>query len=1477
MNAYSRTVIQLLFLALFLHTGTVQAQLNVNFTVDKTAGCSPLTVSFTNKTTGTSGSAIYKWDLGNGNTSTLVNPAAVYTDERIYTVTLTVQDGNQVASKTTTITVYKKPVVDFSASVLKGCVPLQVTFTGNAQPGSGSISSYYWDFGDGSTQQANGNSQLHVYKLAQKSTVSVTVTNNYGCHATIKKNDLIETLPAVAVAFSADKTVLCKETDPVQFTNSGTGPGVLDYVWNFGDGNTSTQKDPTYAFNKKGTYTVTLTVNSSEGCTASKTQTNYLNVANYSSDIIMPTPVCIGNTDTFNAKNTPLPDKMVWKVNDQVVSPISNNAISYSFGSTGTYSIKLVNTFGNCLDSVTKQVQVKDVPDIRPFIADIVTLCRAPATVNFKDTTPGAVKWEWRFENNYNPTVVHSTLQAPTYVYNTNTTYTVLSKVFNADGCSGTISQTVRIDKPNVQIQYNSSSSLGLRACGEPLTVTFFVANPQDIASYEWYFGDNTMSTDPSPTHTYTNVGEYRLSLKYVTKNGCSDRIDWVYLMTVTNPLKADFESLDGTTICGNNQVYFKNTSTGGWSWWFVDGKPVNWSSSPKQDMIYRFTTPGKHTIALTVEWNGCYDKIEKTDYITVLPPFAKIDSVKYTCDGDRGDVKFHYTSPGGITWTWDYGDGTIETLTTDQPFITHTYAQSGIYKVKLTATNGQCSVSDSTTVTVLLKQYPQVTATKTSVCENEPLNYQLTNVDLMYYNWGGYMMSYELVGYNYNTGSTDAGWGIISQYSLPFNGTIQKIQKNADQVRVIVRDRAHWCNDTSNYVPVKVTGSSAGFEVLSNNICYKDAVMFKDTSKSNNSTITSWHWDFGDGQTSSQNGTVSHTYSKPGTYNVSLKIIDASGCGSSTSSSANSVAVVGPQAAFTPSGITVPLGTTVTFANNTNNSGSSSTTYQWQVNGTDFSTDFSPSYTFDQPGSYTVMLTASNLVTGCSSTASQLISVNNFNAVFKIGYTTITANNCPPVLVSFTNTSQNYTSIKWDFGDGTIIENVDNPTHIYEKAGRYIITLNVKNASGLQGTYIDSVIISQPQAVIQSSALDACKGSTVTLSAVASNTGSYVWDFGDGSVIATTDTFASHQYTTPGLYAPALIMKQLANGCVGSTPFPDKINIRPDPVVTITPAQPLICKGASVPLQASGGVMYEWLPANDLSNAAIANPLASPAQTSSYTVKVTDDIGCKNTGNVTITVIQPVQVTVSGKGDICQGESVNLTAGGREVYMYKWINDVAGLNNIDIPNPVATPGVTTTYTVTGSDAHGCFTDTADITIRVIPLPTVNAGPDVQPLPGEPVQLQATGSNDVINWKWTPSAWLSCTDCAAPVCTPITNNTYVVTVKNQYGCAASDTMVVKLLCSESRIRIPNGLTPNGDGKNDVFMIRGIAVVRHLVIFNRWGQKVFERSNFRADDQSLCWNGTLNGYPAETGTYVYFVEIDCPEGSFSKKGTLTLVR
>ena len=127
---------------------------------------------------------------------------------------------------------------------------------------------------------------------------------------------------------------------------------------------------------------------------------------------------------------------------------------------------------------------------------------------------------------------------------------------------------------------------------------------------------------------------------------------------------------------------------------------------------------------------------------------------------------------------------------------------------------------------------------------------------------------------------------------------------------------------------------------------------------------------------------------------------------------------------------------------------------------------------------------------------------------------------------------------------------------------------------------------------------------------------------------------------------------------------------------------------------------------------------------------------------------------------------------------------------------------------------------------------------------------------------------------------PRANMNYIVTGKTKYGCAAADTIVIKLVCAQDRVYIPDAFTPNNDGKNDVFYIKGkgIKMIRSMRIFSRWGEKVFEKSAINVDDRSAGWDGIYKGAPAPIGTYVYFAELVCDTGEvFPVKGSLVLIR
>ncbi|MEO5892068.1 MAG: gliding motility-associated C-terminal domain-containing protein, partial [Ferruginibacter sp.] len=251
-------------------------------------------------------------------------------------------------------------------------------------------------------------------------------------------------------------------------------------------------------------------------------------------------------------------------------------------------------------------------------------------------------------------------------------------------------------------------------------------------------------------------------------------------------------------------------------------------------------------------------------------------------------------------------------------------------------------------------------------------------------------------------------------------------------------------------------------------------------------------------------------------------------------------------------------------------------------------------------------------------------------------------------------------------------------------------------------------------------------------------------------------------------------------------------------------------------------------------------------------------------------------RVKLRADESICLGATVQLNASGTS--LYNWIVNTTGLSNTSIADPVAGPVVSTTYTVIGSDDYHCFADTAKINIRVLPLPTVAipAVPDL--LLGMPVQLTGNTSNDVVEWTWSPADYLSCSNCPSPVSTPGAAITYTLKVKNSNGCTASASVLLKLQCQESKVFIPAAFSPNDDGKNDLFSIKGISIVKHLVIYSRWGKRVFERSNFIAGDRSSGWDGRTNGESLPAGAYTYFVEMECPAGGiFTRKGTVMLLR
>lgn len=1445
--------------------------------MDKNGGCSPLVVQFTNITSGASANATWQWDFGNGNTSSLKSPAAVFTAETAYTITLTVTDGTQISKKTKTVTVYKKPVVDFSVTPNNGCSPLGTTITGTVSAGDGTINSWNWDFGDGSVQKTATPTINHLYAFKQTASVSVTAVSNFGCSGTKLKDSIVAVKDSVHASFSADNRIFCAPDATVQFTNTSTGAGTLTYNWNFGDGSSSSAVSPIHTYTAVGVYTVTLTVTSSGGCTVSKMEKDYINVGSFVTDFKVPPITCQNRFIEFKNISTPRPGQSSWYVNGLAVTATSDTALKYIFPTTGTYMVKLVNNFGICQQEITKQVDIKRNPKIDTFIVEHPFFCNPNYTVTFKDTSGEAVRWRWNF-NYYGYPVVNSTTQNTSNVYIYDGTYTVNLEIDNAEGCTSSISKTIKMEK--VRASIIQTDTIGWRNC-DSLTKSFKAFYTDSITKYTWNFGDGITSTDSTPVHTYRGTGEYYPSLTYTTVNGCTGTVTGSSLLVMKKPTAAF--TVD-PVVCGSNYVFINPVFTGYWDWVRIDwgdGAGYGWDNN-----THRYQQEGVYTIKMILDnGNRCNDTIIKNNVITVKGPFPRINKVDYTCNGDRDLVSFTDSTTFNDTWTWDFGDGSTVTYNTYQPVINHTYAKSSNYWVRLTTKKDNCILRDSTEVFILKKQKPVLSFDQKEICINAPAQFHVRGLEANLYILSDPMPRYLFKKWEYHDGTpVNSSWTNNSwTWYMDLDGKITVKDIKDDSIRMIMTSYFHNCEDTTNYVAIKINGVTTNFTVLSDSVCFKSPVMLQDHSVATvGNTITSWTWNFGDGQqlTTSQATVVNHYYNRPGRYTVTLTASDANGCVSSITNATRPVTVLGAKAAFTVSpGTSVAPGSPIQFTNTSQTNYAGTVTWEWRFGDGAISNDVSPVHTYTTAGSYPVMLIATDQGSNCSDTATVLITCVPEQTSFTTNTIFIGDHSaCPPVQAGFTYSSNiPYDSLAWDFGDGYFLNNQTHPNHIYTKAGKYIVTLQVYNQSVLKGTHHDTVLVSTPPAAFAADDLSGCIGDELTLYSSVPNSGyNYTWDFGDGDIVSGIDTAAKNTYLTAGAFTPRLVVRNDA-GCASSIKLANNIIIHPDPVISILPAMAIACKQNGVQLQASGGVSYVWSPATDLNNNLIPDPIAKPSGNTSYSVQATDVYGCKGTATIAVTVPQPFTMQATPEANICKGETAQLTASGAT--SYQWINNITGLNNTGTGSAMAKPDSTTTYTIVGYDKYQCYSDTAAVVVTVRPSPTISLGDDREITVGTSQTLQSTGSADIVSWQWSPADYLSCTNCPAPVVTPRNSIEYVLKVNNKYNCAAADTIRIKPLC-ETNIGIPNAFTPNNDGRNDALVIpaKGVSKVIFLRIFNRWGEVVFEKKDFVPDGISNGWDGKYKGIDAPEGIYVYFTEMECIAGMrFQLKGTIMLIR
>jgi len=573
------------------------------------------------------------------------------------------------------ITVGLTPVAQFNAQYAAySTVPTSVSFI-DSSLGSTPMT-YQWDFGDGAT--STDQNPTHSYIQRGTYTVTLTVKNAYGT-ATATKKDYISIGMAPKADFVANPTISNVPAN-IAFTDKSTGR-VTSWKWDFGDGTSSTEQNPTHTYWTAGVYTVILTASNDYG-TSYSTKNQYITIVGTLVSKFSPNPATgkAPLTVKFTDLSLGVPASWNWDFADNATS-IEQNP-SHTFGTAGLYKVKLTVTRGTDTDTSTQILNVGGVPQ-----ADFVGTPRVVGTgdmVQFTDTSLNSpTGWVWNFGD-----TATSTEQNPSHSYQLKGIYTVTLTAQNTNGM-GTETKTGYI---NVGVPPTADfiPVIAPYVIGKvPMSVNFIDKSTGIPTSWNWDFGDGSTSTDQNPSHVYQTKGVYTVTLTVKNSIGSDTKVR-KDLISVGNGGSVDF-SAGATTVGVGWIVSFKDLSTIAptqWSWDFGDGTT---GSGSKPDHVYLKT--GVYDVSLTASSPYITDSITKKQYITVL----NIPRADFIADKTRGGAPMTVTFTDKSTniptsWNWDFGDGA--TSTAQNP--NHTYTTFGSYSVTLTAANA--NGHDSTT-----------------------------------------------------------------------------------------------------------------------------------------------------------------------------------------------------------------------------------------------------------------------------------------------------------------------------------------------------------------------------------------------------------------------------------------------------------------------------------------------------------------------------------------------------------------------------------------------------------------------------------------------------------------------------------------------------------------------------------------------------------------------------------------------------------
>ncbi|MGV8110124.1 PKD domain-containing protein [Methanospirillum sp.] len=1119
----------------------VSAPVKAGFLGDPVSGVAPLEVSFSEELTGLVLSR--EWDFGDGHHSDVANPVHVYDKPGTYEVSLKIigSHNEDILTRPSYITV--KP--DLPPPTPVPTPILTPSFTPVPEPDFSNIPDEYEEIPLVTTPEPTPEIPNSSDFLTNTSAPNI--------------------LPPVA------DFIISTTTGPAPFpivcTDRSSGD-ITEWIWDFGDGKILRGKNPTHTYSQSGIYSITLMVKGPNGKDEIKKPSVIL--------VTSPQPTLQAEFTTNNTSGD-VPHKVSftdessgiingwsWQFGDGANSTEQNPTHIYT--KPGTYDITLAVTGPDGTKQVKKEGLVvatyTPIP-IRAAFSSLPISGEAPLTVAFSDKSVGDMSsWVWDFGDGS-----ISEEQNPVHIYSKPGIYTV-SLLVSGPGGSDVVKKVDMISvlgsdiSPELVIKADPAEGTA------PLTVIFNKSTIGNEVGFLWTFGDGSVSSETNPVHTYFNPGLYNVSLTIQDEAGNNRTLTKNEFVNVTRPIPPPIALYTSNLTEGNTScpIRFTDMSKGditSWLWQFGDGQ-----SATTQDCVHSFTKPGNYTIQLTVYGPGGENTvvgeplmIHSQGPLNVIPipveimsPENLTESGKLTVAEEKNlnpaewnnftknktetiqhEIKENVSGPFVISEI-------IENETVLKRNVTESAEQelpdviTNESKNETNHTVEEPEKSDTKFYPNIITEIPRIVASTNT--GTTPLTVQFSS------SWATEPGSFL---WNFGDGSTTNTSEPEHTYLEPGVYSIRLIREYNGGTQEIISNDLINVTDISS-VPV------ASFSATP----LSGPVPLNVTFKSNSSGIISeWMWDFGDSR-KDFGEVVSHTYTRAGTYSVSLRV---SGPGGSSEEVREDFITVGslltpPQAKFKTDKRTgfAPL-----LVNFTDQSLGKVTEWSWNFGDGSTSNEQNPSHEFNSTGIYSVTLK----VTGPAGT----------NAMSKKGYLVVSPYPEPliakfnltpsggivPLSIQCTDTSTGAINrYLWEFGDGAVSED-QHPTHRFTQPGSYIVSLTVYGSSGVSSA--DQVVHVGP--VLKSSQIGS-SSSNVSFNTNVSKSGAFesfedglskpisdfvlnrksgrlplkvtfldkstgtietwLWNFGDGEF--SEDQNPIHMYSKAGTYTVSLTVK---------------------------------------------------------------------------------------------------------------------------------------------------------------------------------------------------------------------------------------------------------------------------------------------------------------------------------------------------------------